>query len=45
MFKSAATAMIPSGEKVDAANSEKDELAKLRQQMADMQRRLDALSR
>lgn len=51
MFKAAASAFMPGAEKTDAApppapaNETRDELAVLRQQMAEMQKKLDSLGR
>ena len=49
MFRSAASAFLPGGDKTaaakPAANDSRDELAALREQMAEMQRRLDALGK
>ena len=47
MFRAAASALMPGGEKADAqapAPDERDELAVLRSEMAEMQRKLDALA-
>ena len=46
MFKAAASALMPGNEKQAAAPGEaRDDLASLREQMAEMQRRLDALGK
>ena len=46
MFKAAASALMPGNEKpADAAAEARDDLAGLREQMAEMQRRLDALGK
>ena len=48
MFRAAASAIIPGGEKDEAsapAADSRDELAALREQMAEMQRKLDALAK
>jgi polyhydroxyalkanoate synthesis repressor PhaR len=53
MFRAAASAFMPGGEKADATPSApaatgddaRDELAKLREQMADIQKKLDTISR
>jgi polyhydroxyalkanoate synthesis repressor PhaR len=50
MFKAAASAFMPGGDKVDpappsATSETRDELAMLRQQMAEIQKKLDSLGR
>ncbi len=46
MFKAAASAFMPGGEREEASTEKsEDELASLREQMAEMQKRLDALGK